>query len=147
MSVTIIAYTVLGILIDKSDIDIKEEIVKAFNHNKPEDQKFDQDSGKRLWKVEQTPDIEIDDQTIIDNLNNKEIDLEKLGLGLVHDYEAERYYIGMVLELNLHYDSDKPSFSKDVPTEKIKEKLKKLFEPYDLWYEEQFGLHAILHFS
>lgn len=148
MSVTIIAYTILGILIDKSDINIKKRTVKAFKHNKPKTQKFDQDNGKGLWKVEKTPDIEIEDETIIDNLNNKEIDLKKLGLGLVNDYDAEQYYIGLVLEKNTYgYDHGKPSFIKDIPVEKIKSKVKKLLEPYGLWDEEQFGLHCVLYYS
>ena len=128
------AYTVIGCRVLKDKL-YNERQVKAFDHNFGEDMKFDPQTGKPLWRTEQT-------------LVNGDIDLDgnfgEFSAVTDNPEDDEFYYIGVESSASPSWDHGDGPVKMDNPDlDKIRSSIKAYLEPFGLWDEAEFGIWTV----
>jgi hypothetical protein len=141
-------YAVIGCILDRSKIAVKQEKVKTFKHDYPEDgeTKFDPKTGIPLWKTIEYPEYIFDaydceGRAKVIKLNGLNIFIsgggntpEVIGIGTgrkTYSNGGEAYDFRPLVE-----DLDS-----------IKKRIKDVLEPIGMWDETSFGLYSILYCS
>jgi hypothetical protein len=138
MGVDFYAHSVIGLEID-TDCLVKQEIVKAFDHNiDNQDIMYCSETGRKLWKTIEVP-------------------VEGYDYDGIGDYDIVTGTDGNVSVVALLKSSTGSSnggnphqlqpFSDGFQLTVEKHKMKRALEPYGIWDEERFGLHSILYCS
>lgn len=139
MSVTIEAYTVVGIKIKREKI-FKKKKVRACKHKTNERKNFCSECGKKTWTTEIVPCINIKEKGCKYLFGGYEVLFSE-------DFECEEknayIYIGIVARDNDYIESPIESKIDIKEIERLKEKLEKLLKPYKLWDEKGFAIWTI----
>jgi hypothetical protein len=134
---------VIGCGIDESKIPTITKNIKAFEHNMPEDSldKFDSKTGKPLWVIKKFPEYSFREE--VEDKNTKIIDLK--GLQIYTDTDYKHVVLGFGCTAS---DWDITCNFRDLcDINEIKEKLKSILEPINMWDGSKFGLYSILRCS
>lgn len=150
------AVAVLGIGIEVKNIPKLKKTAKvpAFEHDYSEEDRFHPKSGKKLW-TDETREVDsenavyyIEDdeihQQVFENgtLSEKRVcNLEDHNIRCYTDEDGD-YIVGIVADDTYSNGGNYRDFE-DVP-DGLKETLKGLLGEYDLWNEEDYGLHCVL---
>ena len=158
MSVDYYAYAVIGVQLPGFPRAKKMVRIPAFSHDFEDDgqMEFDPKTGRKLWSDEKV-EIEADYTAVIITENDdrywgelaegqKHIRLPK-DLSMVHSTDNENVYIGFVVKSSSCEREDQTHGCRLPDIENLKETLKNLLEPYELWREDLFGLHSVLYCS
>lgn len=166
MGVDYHAHAIIGVLLP--EIPKAKRLIRkpAFDHGYEDDGKMEYDpkTGRKLWLEETTEAIAeypgivmiesyIDRNGIVcDNyyepLREGQILLRiPVDLKVIWATYEDKRYIGFVVTTTT-CDPTNTSHSCALPDiNKLKEDLKSLLEPHDLWWGESFGLHSIIRCS
>ena len=163
MSVDYHAYAVMGVLLPKIPMAMKKSRKPAFKHDYEDDGKMEYHpkTGMKLW-LEETIEVPADYPSImlvlsfIDREGNEREDFHPplregqkllripMNLCAVNDTRSENIYVGYVAKANTYSQETSPKVNVSPDLNLLKEDLKKLLEPHELWREEQFGLYSVL---
>lgn len=141
------AYAVIGCEIMLENIPKITEIIKAFNHNHPKNVKFDPETGKKLWKEDSYQEFafEPDDDRTYDE-RTKMIDIGEFKI--YRGTDGSPTVIGFGCGEDTYSNGGEVHEVIDLPdVNELKNKLKAILEPVNMWDEDCFGLHAILYCS
>lgn len=141
------AYAVIGCEIILNDIPNITRIIKAFEHNYPEDIKFDSKTGEKLWKEDTYQEFafEPDDDRFYDK-RTKMIDIGEFTI--FRGTMGSPVVIGFGCGENTYSNGGDEHEVVGLPdVNELKNKLKAILEPVKMWNEDRFGLHAILYCS
>jgi hypothetical protein len=139
------AYAVIGCKINLDDIPSIIKTVKAFEHNFPLSTKFDSQTGKPLWREDSYPKYTFYSDGREDERSQP---IDKKGLKTYQGTDGEPLILGFgVGEDTYSNGGDDYGFRNLPDVNEIKEKLKAVLEPLDMWSEINFGLYAVLHCS
>ena len=139
------AYAVIGCEIDLDKIPKITKTIKAFNHNHPENIKFDPETGKKLWKEDTYQEFAFEpDRT--DDIRTNVIDIGEFKI--FRGTDARPIVMGFGCGKNTYSNGGDDYEVIDLPdVNELKNKLKAILEPLKMWDEECFKLHAILYCS
>ena len=141
------AYAVIGCEIDLDVIPRITKIVKAFNHNHPENVKFDPDTGNKLWKEDSYQEFAFgpDDDRTYDE-RTKMINIGDFSI--FRGTDGKPIVLGIGCGDSTYSNGGDDHEVIDLPDiNGLKNKLKAILEPVEMWDEDCFGLHAILYCS
>ena len=133
------SYSIIGLKVDPDKL-YTEAIRKTYNHNHPENMKFDPETGKKLWETRQEP---------ISQFNESEEEFS--GYPVVFGTDRGEAFICIYCASGTYSNGgSNSSFTKideDFNLIKEKKEMKNLLEPLGLWNEKDFGLWTVLHCS
>lgn len=145
----------IGVCLTRAQI-FKKETVKAFEHDRPSSMKFDPDTGKRLWKINESCILMPKDPDYVDgcDLSTVEPKKELGGLYLFNDSsgtgnEKRRYLLGD-LAVEDEAEGYRQNNFKEIDGDDIRdtrESVRQILEPHGLWDPSKFGLWVVLYVS
>jgi len=160
MSTSYRAMALVGVKLPlESDLPRLQKSVrkKAFPHNFPDDEnhKFDPKTGNPLWLNEfeltdsDEPSVvyQVDDYCDVDLVAGQKVLKGDEDLGLIEsedDFSDSVFYYGVILKTGSSDNCEYAAFMALPNIDALKEKIRKILEPLNLWDESKFGLYSIL---
>jgi hypothetical protein len=139
------AKAVIGCILDYDKIPIIRKKVKAFKHDIPEtsDVKFDAKTGRPLWEEHSYPAFTFNEE----DRGTETKKINKKGLKIYQGTDGEPTILGFGVSDTYSNGGNTYDFATLPNIPALKEKLKSILEPLNMWNEKEFGLYALLDCS